>query len=72
VLPLTKEISLRVYDVLGKEVRTLINNEQYGKGSYTISWNGRDNFGRAVASGTYFCKLTTGNVEKTMKMMVLK
>jgi len=72
MLPLTKEISLRIYDVLGKEVRTLINNERYGKGSHTISWNGRDNLGRAVSSGSYFCKLTTGNVEKTMKMMLLK
>lgn len=72
VLPLQKKVTAKIYDMLGKEVRTLINNEEYAKGTHQVVWNGRDNSGRQVASGTYIFKMTAGNVEKAMKMMMLK
>lgn len=72
VLPLNKKVSLKVYDMLGKEVRTLINNEEYAKGNYNVTWNGRDNSGRTVASGTYIAKMVSGNIEKSIKMMMVK
>jgi hypothetical protein len=71
-LPENNAISMTVYDMLGKEVRTLINNEQYKSGTYSITWNGKDNSGASVASGTYIYKLKTEYVEKSMKMMLLK
>ncbi len=71
-LPAMKSMSLKVYDVLGKEVRTLINNEEYAAGSHTITWNGSNNSGAAVASGTYIYTLKTENVEKSMKMVLMK
>ncbi|MCX6136591.1 MAG: T9SS type A sorting domain-containing protein [Ignavibacteriales bacterium] len=71
-LPLTKKISLKVYDMLGREVRTLINNGEYAKGTHTATWDGTDNFGKSAASGSYVYTLRTENVEKTMKMMLLK
>jgi hypothetical protein len=71
-LPLTKKVSVKVYDLLGKEVRTLINNEEYTSGSHTITWNGRDNKGASVSSGTYIYTLKTDYVEKSMKMMLVK
>ena len=71
-LPLTKKISVKVYDMLGKEIRTLVNNEEYASGTHTITWNGRDNSGAAVASGSYIYKLKTDYVEKSMKMMLVK
>jgi hypothetical protein len=71
-LPLNKKISAKIYDILGKEVRTLINSENYAKGTHNVVWNGRDNNGRQVASGTYIFKMTAGNLEKSMKMMLMK
>ncbi len=71
-LPVRNRISLKVYDMLGKEVRTLISNEEYPAGGSQVTWDGRDNLGRAVASGTYFYSLIFGNFQKTNKMMLLK
>ncbi|MFA6541367.1 MAG: FG-GAP-like repeat-containing protein [Bacteroidota bacterium] len=72
VLPLNKRVTVKIYDMLGKEVRTLINNEEYAKGAHSVMWNARDNAGRQVASGAYIYKMTAGNVEKSMKLMLLK
>ena len=71
-LPVTSRISLTLYDILGKEVRTLINNEEYVPGVGQVVWDGRNNAGNVVVSGTYFYTLRFGNFEKTNKMMFLK
>ena len=71
-LPVQKRISLKVYDLLGKEVRTLIDNQLYQPGTSEVTWDGRDDGGRQVASGTYFYTLIYGNFQKTNKMMLLK
>ena len=71
-LPVTSRISLTVYDILGREVRTLINNEEYVPGVGQVVWDGRNNAGSVVVSGTYFYTLRFGNFEKTNKMMFLK
>jgi hypothetical protein len=72
MLPVNSRVSLRVYDALGREVRTLLANEEREKGIGSVVWDGRDNAGRTVASGTYFYTLRFGNFEKTNKMMLLK
>ncbi|HAP36815.1 MAG TPA: hypothetical protein DCQ28_13105 [Bacteroidetes bacterium] len=72
VLPLAKKVSLRVYDMLGKEVVTLANNQDFSKGTHNISWNGKDQSGKTVATGAYIAKMTAGNIEKNMKMMLVK
>ena len=61
-----------MYDILGREVRTLINNEEYVPGVGQVVWDGRNNAGSVVVSGTYFYTLRFGNFEKTNKMMFLK
>lgn len=71
-LPLNKKISAKIYDILGKEVRTLINSEDFAKGTHQVVWNGLDNNGQQVASGTYIFKMNAGNVAKSMKMMLMK
>ena len=63
--------SLRIYNVLGQEVKTLFDGNQ-AAGYYTASWNGRDNSGHNVSSGVYFYKLTSGEFSGIKKMMVLK
>jgi hypothetical protein len=71
-LPIKDRISLKVYDLLGREVRTLINNEEYDRGVSRIVWDGKDNAGKQAATGVYFYTLRFGNFEKTHKMTLLK
>lgn len=71
-LPLNKQISLKVYDMLGREVKTLIDNQEFNKGSYEITWNATNNAGQKVASGNYIYQLKFGNFTKSMKMSLLK
>lgn len=71
-LPIRDRISLKVYDLLGREVRTLINNEEHQAGTGKVVWDGKDNAGRAAATGTYFYTLKFGNFEKTNKAMLVK
>jgi len=71
-LPLQKKISLKIYDMLGKEVATLINNEVYEKGNYEMVWDATNNSGVKVASGNYIATLTYGFFSKSIKMTLLK
>lgn len=71
-LPIDKKISLTIYDVLGNEVKTLIDNSDYSAGTYQVNWDGKNNFGKQVASGQYIYTLKYGNFTKSMKMTFLK
>ncbi len=67
----TAEVTIKIYDMLGREVRTLINEETTA-GNHIVYWNGRDSRGRAVSSGIYLYRLTAGNFSETKKMNLLK
>jgi hypothetical protein len=71
-LPVNKKISLVIYDMLGKEVKTLIGDEQYDKGTHRVTWDGTNNSGLRVASGNYIYMLRFGNFSKSAKMTLLK
>jgi polyhydroxybutyrate depolymerase len=58
--------SLRVYDVLGREVATLVN-EMKQPGTYTVQWDAR-----GLASGVYICRLTVGEYVQTRKALLTK
>jgi hypothetical protein len=62
-------VKLEVYDMAGRRVRTLVD-EQRTAGTYTATWDGRDDAGTAAASGTYFCRMTAGS-EMTARKMTL-
>jgi hypothetical protein len=64
-------VSVKVYNVAGQLVRTLVNENRAG-GLYTVTWDGRDHAGSQVASGVYFYKLVTNNFSQTKKMVLLK
>jgi len=70
-LPKPSFASLDIYDVLGRKVSTLIN-ENLAAGSKQVQWNGRDNTGAEVASGVYFYRLRIGNHVEVKKMVLLK
>lgn len=65
-LPKTSDVKLRVYDMLGNEVSTLIDSK-LNQGKYDITWYA-DNF----ASGVYFYTLETSGYSATKKMMLVK
>jgi hypothetical protein len=71
-LPVQKKVSLKVFDMLGREVVTLIDGQIYDKGNFEVTWNGRNNYGSMVASGNYIAELTYGNFSKSIKMTLLK
>jgi len=62
---------LRVYNVLGEEIRTLVNGLQKSD-YYQVNWDGRDNKGRLVSNGVYFYKLVSGSYSATRKLTVLR
>ena len=65
-------VSLRVYNVAGQLVRTLVNDVQKPDAVRPIHWNGTNNAGQMVSSGVYFYKLVTKDFSQTKKMVLLK
>ncbi len=65
------DVELIVFNALGQRVRTLVQTWK-APGSYSIVWNGTDNFGNTMGAGTYFCRLQTGELVATQKMILLK
>jgi hypothetical protein len=65
------DVSLVVYDITGKLVRTLVNRSMTA-GTHSEAWDGRDGQGNPVATGVYFYRLTAGSRTLTKKMMLLK
>lgn len=70
-LPTAARVSLRVYNVLGQEVRTLVDGPM-DAGFHTVSWDGRSSSGGSVSSGVYFYRVETDNFTETKKMLMLK
>ncbi|MDO8550962.1 MAG: T9SS type A sorting domain-containing protein [Ignavibacteria bacterium] len=70
-LPNVSYVSLKIYDILGREVKTLVNSEQ-NIGIHNIQWNGDNNYGNKVSSGIYLYKIEAGNFIMTKKMLLLK
>ena len=62
---------LVIFDLMGKQIRTLINMNQ-STGIYDVIWDGKDDAGESVSSGFYFYKITSGSFLMTRKMMLLK
>jgi hypothetical protein len=65
------EVSLRVYDVAGRVVRTLVA-EKLRAGRQAVLWDGRDARGRTVASGLYIYELAAGDFRATRKLVVVR
>ncbi|MHB8931386.1 MAG: fibronectin type III domain-containing protein [Melioribacteraceae bacterium] len=70
-LPQNAYVTIKVYDMLGREVRTLVSSEMLA-GSHSVEWRGEDNVGGKVASGVYIYRITAGNFISTKKMLLLK
>jgi hypothetical protein len=65
------QVTLTIYDVTGRVVRTLLDTH-VGEGRRSVTWDGRDHRGRAVASGVYFYRLEASGYAKTYKMVLVE
>ena len=66
-------VSLRVYDVTGALVRTLVDEVQTPRAEgFSVEWDGSSNTGTKIASGVYFYRLVTTGFDETRKMVLLK
>lgn len=66
-----REVSLKVYDVAGREVATLLNGEQVA-GVRTVRWDGTNRGGGEVAAGLYFVRLETADVKLLRKIVLVR
>ena len=64
-------VSLEVFDIQGREIKTLVRKEQF-PGKYSVYWNGQNEKGSIVSSGVYLCVLRVGGIELSKKMVYLK
>jgi hypothetical protein len=71
-VPHQANVTLDVYDVHGRLVRTLIAGDQYTTGRYSVRWDGTNNGGQRVASGIYFARMQAGTYAATKKMVLEK
>ena len=65
------QVRLVIYSSLGQAVRTLVSGHQ-GAGSHQVTWDGRDDLGRAVSSGIYLYRMVSGGFIATRSMVLLK
>ncbi len=70
-IPLDAHVKIVVYNILGEEVKSLVNNYQLS-GNHFIDWDGTDNNKELVVGGIYFYTIEAGVFNKTKKMIYLK
>ena len=70
-IPKSSNVTLKIYDVLGREVKTLVSTEQVN-GLHSIQWNGDNNYGSRVSSGIYLYRIEAGDFIQTKKMLLIK
>jgi DNA-binding beta-propeller fold protein YncE len=70
-LPKVSDVKLVIYNILGQQVRTLLNG-QIEAGYHSVVWDGRNETGQSVASGIYIYRFEAGDFQKTMKLLILR
>jgi len=64
-------VNVKIYDMLGQEIKTLFNNEVEA-GMYTIQWDGLNDNGMKMSSGSYIYRMTAGDFVDSKEMILLK
>ena len=70
-LPEQAQVTLGIYDILGKQIKTLVNQSQYA-GKRIAVWDSTDDLGRTVSAGVYLYRIQAGEFTQTRKMLLLK
>lgn len=71
-VPEIATVTLEIYSVLGQRVRTLMKDETYQPGNWSVMWEGEDDAGTMLPSGAYFSRLTTPRGVVTKKIVMIK
>jgi len=71
-LPDAAAVRLTIFDVVGRAVRTLIDNKKFNAGYHEAGWNGRDDSGRDVSAGIYIYRLETAAFSASRKLILLR
>lgn len=64
-------ITIKVYNILGKEITTLVD-ENLSAGEHSVQWDGKDQKGNLLPGGIYFIQMIAGSYQKTIKTILLK
>ena len=70
-LPEAATVHLVIYDVLGRQVRTLVNDDLTA-GYHRAVWDATDDIGKPLSAGLYIYRINASGYSKTMKMVLLK
>ena len=70
-LPNNSEISLTIYNAIGKEIRSLVKGKKKF-GYHTVVWDSKDNYGNKVSAGIYLYQLRSQGYIKNNKMVLIK
>ena len=70
-LPKNEFVSINVFDLMGREVKTLVNKNQVA-GFRSVQWNATNNLGQPVSAGVYIYTIQSGEFRQTKKMVLLK
>ena len=70
-LPESEFVSINIFDIMGREVKTLVNKEQIA-GFRSVQWNATNNLGQPVPAGMYIYTIQAGEFRQTRKMVLLK
>lgn len=70
-LPVASSVLLTIYDILGRRVRSLVD-DFYPAGRHTVIWNGKDDRGHELSSGIFIVRLRAGNLSQSIKLVKIK
>ena len=70
-LPEETNVSILIYDLMGRQIRTLVN-QQVSAGYHSVMWNATSDMGSPVSAGVYIYAIQAGNVRDVKKMILLK
>lgn len=70
-LPKAAHVTMKVYNILGQEVRTLVNKDM-SAGFHFIRWDGTNSLGKRVSSGVYIYRIQAGDFKMSKKMTLIK
>ena len=71
-IPINRKVSVKIYNVSGQLVNTLVDNQYVDAGTHKIMWDGRNSNGTSVATGMYFYSLEWAGMKKVKSMTLLK
>ena len=70
-VPVDSKVMIKIYDILGREVKTLFD-DQVQRGRYTLEWDGLNESGMRMSSGTYIYRMVANDFVQSKKMLLLK